>query len=147
MERTFLKSENELLVSVENIARKISGLEPKVSSKPQPKTPDFSANEKVATKKVTNEKSKSTRNNLEPTLTESEKRFIRKFYRVKLGINPNNILTWWQEKRVKDEMNNYKRVADTFLWTGITFLGTGVVSLSGKVNIGTVEKAPNFLSY
>ena len=130
LERTFLKSENELLVSVENIARKISGLEPKVSNKHQPKTPDFSANERVATKKVTNKKSKSTRNNLEPTLTESEKRFIRKFYRVKLGINPNNILTWWQEKRVKDEMNNYKRVADTFLWTGITFLGTGVVSLT-----------------
>lgn len=132
MERTFLKSENELLVSVENIARKISGLEPKVSSKPQPKTPDFSANEKVATKKVTNKKSKSTRNNLEPTLTESEKRFIRKFYRVKLGINPNNILTWWQEKRVKEKIADYQKRGRSLLFGGI---GGCLGALSGAPTI------------
>lgn len=132
LERTFLKSENELLVSVENIARKISGLELKVSNKHQPKTPDFSANEKVATKKVTNKKSKSTRNNLEPTLTESDKAFIRKFYRVKLGINPNNILTWWQEKRVKEKIADYQNRGRSLLFGGI---GGCLGALSGAPTI------------
>ena len=143
LERTFLKSENELLVSVENIARKISGLEPKVSSKPQPKTPDFSANEKVATKKVTNKKSKSTRNNLEPTLTESDKVFIRKFYRVKLGINPNKSLTEFHFKqvhikRIKDEERRYIVNANNLLKIGSAIMVGGALGFS-TMAVGLID--------
>ena len=161
-ERDFIKSQEELLTVVEKIAKKLSNSQTSKTQiyannnkKTTPKAVDFSINEDLADSADED----FTGNDEESVLTESQERFVQKFFNLKLGIDPFDMSkqdirrVYWKHKMLLAGGISLSVLSGVSLIPGVIFMAIGIfvpyiffpmgaVFLAGAITMGCCSIMP-----
>ena len=133
-EREFIKSQEQLLTVAESMAKKFSKISANQdyadNKKHQEVKPvDFSINEDLADSADED----FTGNDEESVLTESQERFVQKFFNLKLGIDPFDMSkqdirkVFWKHKKLLGSGIALSILSGVFLIPGVIFMATGII--------------------